>query len=126
MQNKYNNNNLGLSLEKKDYHNKNKIIDNDDMNKEKIYWLNYDIENIKKELQELQDEENQILKDLEPFKKQIKELEEIEKRNLDKVHTYNEIKDATQNQIGKLAEYEGVTIIQMTKKLGIFLNSDEK
>ncbi|EAL60624.1 hypothetical protein DDB_G0293624 [Dictyostelium discoideum AX4] len=121
-----NSNNLGLSLEKKDYHNKSKIIDNDDNNKEKIYWLNYDIENIKKELQELQDEENQILKDLEPFKKQIKELEEIEKRNLDKVHTYNEIKDATQNQIGKLAEYEGVTIIQMTKKLGIFLNSDEK
>ncbi|KAN0032814.1 hypothetical protein ACTFIV_006741 [Dictyostelium citrinum] len=125
MQNSNNSNNIGLSLEEKGYHNKSKIID-DDNNKEKIYWLNYDIENIKKELQELQDEENQVIKDLEPFKKQIKQLEEIEKRNLDKVHTYNEIKDATQNQIGKLAEYEGVTIIQMTKKLGIILNSDEK
>ncbi|EGC35735.1 hypothetical protein DICPUDRAFT_78588 [Dictyostelium purpureum] len=122
----YNENINIISSSKKDYHNINKIIKLEENGEIEIHWKDSNIEKLTKEIEELQEQERALNDQLEPYRAQMKQLDDDAKRNLDKVHQYNEIKDSCQAIIGKLAELEGLTIAQMNKKLGIDENDDKK
>ncbi|KAL4126664.1 hypothetical protein QTP88_010873 [Uroleucon formosanum] len=70
----------------------------------------------KKDLHEL---DNSLDIELEKLKMKIKEKDEIMKA----LHQYNDIKDATQEVLGRLAILEGVTVAEMHRKYNL-LESD--
>lgn len=70
----------------------------------------------KKDLHEL---EKSLDIELEKLKKKKKEKDDIMKA----LHQYNDIKDATQEVLGRLAILEGVTVAEMHRKYNL-LESD--
>lgn len=53
--------------------------------------------------------------ELEKLKKKVEERDEIMKA----LHRYNDIKDATQEVLGRLAILEGVTVAEMHRKYNL-------
>ncbi|XP_008178487.1 DNA repair protein SWI5 homolog isoform X2 [Acyrthosiphon pisum] len=70
----------------------------------------------KKDMHEL---DNSIDIELEKLKMKKKEKDEI----MNALHQYNDIKDATQEVLGRLAILEGVTVAEMHRKYNL-LESD--
>eukprot|EP01132_Coremiostelium_polycephalum_P000547 gene547-691_t len=109
-----------ISLRKENYHDKVKEIEGTTT---KVYWSgDGEIKSIQDEIIELQKIEQQINNELEPYQMELKKMKDETNKNLDKVHKYNELKDSTQTLIGRLADYEGLTITQMYKKFDIQLD----
>lgn len=71
---------------------------------------------IQKDLHEL---DNSLDIELEKLKMKKKEKDEI----MNALHQYNDIKDATQEVLGRLAILEGVTVAEMHRKYNL-LESD--
>jgi len=69
------------------------------------------------------DEEEQILEEIAELEKELngKDPHVAMKEHIDLLHEYNELKDATQGMIGKMANMKDTTITQLHDDYGLTL-----
>ncbi|GAM21330.1 hypothetical protein SAMD00019534_045050 [Acytostelium subglobosum LB1] len=111
-------------IKKNEWTNKSKIVLEDDgKNSCEVHWIDgVDVEEMREELKKLAEEESALDAQLKPYQDEMAKIKTESKKTIDKLHTYNEIKESCQSMIGKLAVLEGITIKQMYKQFNLELD----